>query len=120
MYLATPTMHRRPLQNPSVVSLAYVRTQHPGQNHPFDHGGWGPLHVQVGAGDVLRGQQQQEEKGQVGCRVTDELDEGLLDEVSQGALRSQQVDLTRNEQVIITAPLASFVVATYCPVIPSY
>lgn len=51
--------------------------------------------MQVGPGDVLRGQQQEEEEGQVGRRVTDELDEGLLDEVSQSALRSQQVDLRR-------------------------
>lgn len=50
--------------------------------------------MQVGAGDVLGGQQQEEEEGQVGCRVADELDEGLLDEVSQSALWSQQVDLS--------------------------
>lgn len=49
--------------------------------------------MQVGARDVLRGQQQQEEEGQVGRRVADELDEGLLDEAAQGALRRQQVDL---------------------------
>lgn len=46
---------------------------------------------------MLRGQQQEEEEGQVGRRVTDELDEGLLDKVSQSALRSQQVDLRRRE-----------------------
>lgn len=54
--------------------------------------------MQVGAGDVLRGQQQEEEEGQVGCRVTDELDEGLLDEVSQCALWGQQVDLRRRRR----------------------
>lgn len=54
--------------------------------------------MQVGAGDVLRGQQQEEEEGQVGCRVADELDEGLLDEVSQGALWGQQVDLGRRRR----------------------
>lgn len=54
--------------------------------------------MQVGPGDVLRGQQQEEEEGQVGRRVTDELDEGLLDEVSQSALRSQQVDLRRRRR----------------------
>lgn len=32
-----------------------LRTQHPWQNHPLHHGGRGPLHVQVGASDVLRG-----------------------------------------------------------------
>lgn len=47
---------------------------------------------------MLRGQQQEEEEGQVGRRVTDELDEGLLDKVSQSALRSQQVDLRRREE----------------------
>lgn len=51
--------------------------------------------MQIGPGDVLRGQQQEEEEGQVGRCVTDELDEGLLDKVSQSALRSQQVDLWR-------------------------
>lgn len=65
--------------------------------------------MQVGASNVLRGQQQQEEKGQVGCGVTDELDEGLLDEVSQRALRSQQVDLTGNETFIRIAWLAIYV-----------
>lgn len=54
--------------------------------------------MQVGAGDVLRGQQQEEEEGQVGCRVADELDEGLLDEVSQSTLGGQQVDLRRRRR----------------------
>lgn len=54
--------------------------------------------MQVGAGDVLRGQQQEEEEGQVGRRVTDELDEGLLNEASKSALWSQQVDLRRRER----------------------
>lgn len=49
--------------------------------------------MQVGAGNVLRGQQQEEEEGQVGRCVTDELDEGLLNESPQRALWSQQVDL---------------------------
>lgn len=72
-----------------------LHTQHPRENHPLHDGGWGSLHVQVGAGDVLRGQQQEEEEGQVRRGVTDELDEGLLDEVSQSALWCQQVDLRR-------------------------
>lgn len=54
--------------------------------------------MQVCTGNVLRGQQQKEEEGQVGRRVTDELDEGLLDEVSQSTLWSQQVDLRRREE----------------------
>lgn len=54
--------------------------------------------MQVGTGNVLRGQQQEEEEGQVGRRVTDELDEGFLDKVSQSALWSQQVDLRRREE----------------------
>lgn len=70
-----------------------TRTQHPREDHPLHQRGGGSLHVQVGARDVLRGQQQQEEEGQVGRRVADELDEGLLDEAAQGALRRQQVDL---------------------------
>lgn len=76
--------------------------------------------MQVGAGDVLRGQQQQEEKGQVGCGVTDELDEGLLDEVSQSALRSQQVDLRGKESFIKTARLARLALARCCSLISSY
>lgn len=59
--------------------------------------------MQVGASDVLRGQQQQEEEGQVGCGVADELDEGLLDEVSQSALGRQQVDLRATQTLIRTA-----------------
>ena len=54
--------------------------------------------MEVGAGDVLRGQQQEEEEGQVGRCVADEFDEGLLDEVSQGALRRQQVDLRKRRR----------------------
>lgn len=61
--------------------------------------------MQVGAGDVLRGQQQQEEEGQVGRGVTDEFDEGLLDEVSQSALRRQQVDLRRRRHKELTQEL---------------
>lgn len=54
--------------------------------------------MQVGAGDVLRGQKQEEEEGQVGCCVADELDEGFLDEPSQSALWCQQVDLRRRRR----------------------
>lgn len=80
------------------MHLVSVHTQHPWEDHPLDDGGWRSLHVQVGAGDVLRGQQQEEEESQVGRRVTDEFDERLLDEASQRALRSQQVDLKRETQ----------------------
>lgn len=52
--------------------------------------------------------------------MTDELDEGLLDEVSQSALRSQQVDLTSNETFVIVAPLANCAVATCCSLISPY
>lgn len=54
--------------------------------------------MQVGAGDVLRRQQQEEEEGQVGRGVADELDEGFLDEAPQSALWGQQVDLRRRER----------------------
>lgn len=47
--------------------------------------------VQVGPVDVLRGQQEQEEEGEVGRRVADELDEGLPDEQAQRALWGDQV-----------------------------
>lgn len=52
--------------------------------------------------------------------MTDELDEGLLDEVSQRALRSQQVDLRGKESLIKTARLASFALARCCSLISSY
>lgn len=78
----------------SEMLFSFAHTKHPWENHPLHYSGWGSLHVQVGAGDVLRGQQQEEEEGQVGGRVADKLDEGLLDEVSQSALGSQQVDLS--------------------------
>lgn len=77
------------------MTTAAIRTHHPREDHPLHDGGRGSLHVQVGPGDVLRGQQQEEEEGEVGRRVTDELDEGLLDEAAQSALRCQQVDLRR-------------------------
>jgi len=54
--------------------------------------------VQVGACDVLRGEQQEEEEGEVGRRVADELDEGLLHEAAQGALGGQQVDLRKTRR----------------------
>lgn len=68
-------------------------TEDPGQDHPLDDGRGRALHVEVGAGDVLRCQQQQEQEGQVRRRVADELNEGLLNEPTQSAFRSQQVDL---------------------------
>lgn len=40
---------------------------------------------------MLRGQQEQEEEGEVGRRVADELDEGLPDEQAQRALWGDQV-----------------------------
>lgn len=80
------------------MSFSFAHTKHPWENHPLHDSGRGSLHVQVGAGDVLWGQQQEEEEGQVGCRVADKLDEGLLDEVSQSALGSQQVDLSEESE----------------------
>lgn len=52
--------------------------------------------------------------------MTDELDEGLLDEVSQSALRSQQVDLSGNETFIRVAWPASFLVAMCYSLMSSY
>lgn len=40
---------------------------------------------------MLGGQEQQEQKGQVGRRVADELDEGLADEEAVATLRSDEV-----------------------------
>lgn len=41
---------------------------------------------------MLRGQEEQQQEGQVGGGVTDELDEGLSDEQAIAALRGDQVD----------------------------
>lgn len=84
------------------MSFSFAHTKHPWEDHPLHDSGRGSLHVQVGAGDVLWGQQQEEEEGQVGCRVADKLDEGLLDEVSQSALGSQQVDLSEEGKNIVS------------------
>ena len=40
---------------------------------------------------MLRGEEQQEEEGQVGRRVADELDEGLADEEAVAALGGEEV-----------------------------
>lgn len=53
--------------------------------------------MQVGPGDVLRSQEEEEEEGQVGCCVADELDEGLLYKASQSTLWGQQVDLRKRQ-----------------------
>lgn len=47
--------------------------------------------VGVCGNNALRGQQEEEEEGQVGCRMADELDEGLSDEESDAAFRRHQV-----------------------------
>ena len=47
--------------------------------------------MQIGADDVLGGEQQEEEEGEVGGGVADKLDEGFLDEEAQRALWRQQV-----------------------------
>lgn len=69
--------------------------------------------MQVGAGDVLRGQQQEEEEGQVGRCVTDELDEGLFDEASQSALWSQQIDLMGRQRIYYDYFIMCFYVSRY-------
>lgn len=55
-------------------------TQHPGQDHPLHSGRRRALTVGVRRRDMLRGQEEQEEEGQVRSRVADEFDEGLADE----------------------------------------
>lgn len=66
-------------------------TQHPGQDHPLHRGGGRTLPVLLRGDDVLGGQEQQEQEGQVGRRVADELDERLADEEAVAALGSHEV-----------------------------
>ena len=69
-------------------------TQHPGQDHPLHGGGCRALPVLpvlLCGDDVLGGEEQEEEEGQVGRRVADELDEGLADEEAVATLRSDEV-----------------------------
>ena len=68
-----------------------VPTDHPRQDHPLHGGGWGPLAVGVVGDDVLRGEDEEEEEGEVGRGVADELDEGLADEQAVAALGRQHV-----------------------------
>jgi len=49
------------------------------------------LPVLLRGDDVLGGEQQQEQEGQVGRRVADELDEGLADEEAVATLGSDEV-----------------------------
>lgn len=67
-------------------------TKHPGQDHPFDSGGWWTLKVGLQRVYVLRGQEEQEEEGQVRGGVADELDEGLTDEQAITTLWRDQVE----------------------------
>lgn len=55
-------------------------TKHPGQDHPFHSGGRRALKVGFCISYMLRGQEEQEEEGQIGGSMTDELDEGLTNE----------------------------------------
>lgn len=73
---------------------AVLPTQHPWQDHPLHGGRCGALPVLpvLFCGDnVLGGEQQQEQKGQVGCCVADELDERLADEEAIAAFRRDEV-----------------------------
>lgn len=79
----------RPLTGPQSSPL--LLTQHPGQYHPL-HSGWcRSLPVLLSRDNVLRSEEQQEQKGQVGRRVADELDEGLADEEAVATLWSDEV-----------------------------
>lgn len=62
---------------------ATLLTQHPWQYHPLHSGrcrALPVLPVLFCGDDVLGGEEQQEQKGQVGSRVADKLDEWLADE----------------------------------------
>lgn len=47
--------------------------------------------MQIGLHDMLWGEEEEKEEGQIGCGVADELDERFLDEESQRAFRGQEV-----------------------------
>lgn len=74
---------------PSVLII--LLTQYPGQDHPL-HCGWcGALSVLLCSYNVLGGEEQQEQKGQVGRCVADELDERFTDEEAIATLGSDEV-----------------------------
>lgn len=73
------TVHAELRINMRLLVCAFV-TKHPGQDHPFHSGGCWSLKVVSCSSYMLRGQEEQEEEGQIGSSVTDELDEGLTDE----------------------------------------
>lgn len=66
-------------------------TQYPGQDHPLHSGGCGTLPVLLCGDNMLGGQEQQEQEGQVGRGVADELDERLANEEAVAALGSHEV-----------------------------
>lgn len=66
-------------------------TQDPWQDHPLHGSGCRSLPVLLCGDNVLGCQEQQEEKGQVGGRVADELDERFADEEAVGTLGRGEV-----------------------------
>lgn len=90
-------------------------TQDPWQNHPLHSSGCRSLPVLLRGDNVLGCQEQQEEKGQVGGRVADELDERFADEeavmtlgrgeVAKGEQRVEEADEDAGEE--LSCPVAS-------------
>lgn len=81
--------HQRTKVSP--IFFFFLLTQDPGQDHPL-HSGWRrPLPVLLRGDNVLGCEEQQEQKGQVGRRVADKLDEGLADEETVATLGSDEV-----------------------------
>lgn len=91
-YIRTPTYNHPHYKRPPSSPL--LLTQHPRQDHPLHSGRCGALPVLpvlLRGDNVLRGEEQQEQKGQVRRRVADELDEGLADEEAVATLRGDEV-----------------------------
>lgn len=74
-----------------------IITNYPGQDNPFHNSWCRALTIcsqktwTLGV-NMLRGQEEQEEEGQVGSSVADELDERLSDEQAIAAFRRNQVE----------------------------
>lgn len=78
---------------------AIILTQHPWQYHPLHSSRWRALSVLpiLFCGDnVLGGEQQQEQKGQVRCSVADKLHEGFADKEAIATLGSDEVTEGKN------------------------
>lgn len=75
----------------TVYSVCGGLTKDPRQDHPLHSSGGRSLPVLLRGDNVLGCQEQQEEEGQVGGRVADELDKRFADEVAVATLGCREV-----------------------------